>query len=187
MASAACDVVAPTEAASGGADNPRAAMRDVLTSQAGLDGRTADDVERGAFNWALEYSTARGIVRNWKNSKFRCVYLAKCRSLVANLLSAAYVGNSRLVTRLRENEFQPHDLAYMKPENVFPEVWKTVIDLKQMRDQFSEKPEAMTDQFRCGRCKKRECVYQELQLRSSDEPMSLFITCLNCGNRWRMG
>ena len=45
--------------------------------------------------------------------------------------------------------------------------------------------EAMTDQFKCGRCKSRKCIYYELQTRSADEGMTIFITCLNCGNRWR--
>lgn len=148
----------------------------------------AAQVERGIFNWSVEYARTHGMVRNWVSGKFCSLYLSKLRSMAANLAGdASYVGNTRLVTRLREGEFRPHELAGMKPENVFPEVWKKYLDMKLMRDQFSEKPEAMTDQFRCGRCKKRECVYQELQLRSSDEPMSLFITCLNCGHRWRLG
>lgn len=144
-------------------------------------------IENGVYNWTIDYSSSKGIVKNWKNPKFRMLYMAKSRSVIANLQPSAYVGNSRLLSRLLEKEFTPKDLAYMKPENVFPEAWKQVLDVKLMRDQYSEKPEAMTDQYKCGRCKKRECVYQELQLRSSDEPMSLFITCLNCGNRWRFG
>jgi DNA-directed RNA polymerase subunit M/transcription elongation factor TFIIS len=168
-------------------DDPRKAMQGFIMNRANLPQAAAIDLEKGVYNWAVEYSKAKGVVRNWKNNKFRVVYLAKLRSVMANVSSDSYVGNVRLGARMLEGEFQPRDIAFMKPENVFPEVWKTVIDLKLMRDQFSEKPEAMTDQFRCGRCKKRECVYQELQLRSSDEPMSLFITCLNCGNRWRMG
>lgn len=147
----------------------------------------SEDVERGIFNWTLDFCGQRGVIKNWDHSRFRSVYLAKARAILANIEPTAYVGNTRLCTRLTEKEFLPHEMAYMKPENVYPEVWKEVLDIKLMREQFSEKPEAMTDQFRCGRCKKRECVYQELQLRSSDEPMSLFITCLNCGHRWRMG
>lgn len=168
--------------------SPRTQARSMLCAELGEEhSGMAADLERGVYNWTLEYCTSRGIVRNWKNPKFATIYRSKFRSVLANLQPASYVGNSRLHTRLTEREFLPRDLPFMKPENVFPEVWKHVIDVKLMRDQFSEKPEAMTDQFRCGRCKKRECVYQELQLRSSDEPMSLFITCLNCGNRWRMG
>ena len=146
-----------------------------------------DSLERGIYNWTIDYCSTKGIVKNWKNPKFKSLYMAKTRSVLANLMPETYVGNHRLLARLLEGEFAPKDLAYMRPENVCPEVWKHVLDIKLMRDQYSEKPEAMTDQYRCGRCKKRECVYQELQLRSSDEPMSLFITCLNCGNRWRLG
>jgi DNA-directed RNA polymerase subunit M/transcription elongation factor TFIIS len=44
-----------------------------------------------------------------------------------------------------------------------------------------------TDQFKCRRCGKRECTYYELQTRSADEPMTCFISCLNCGKEWRQG
>ena len=42
-----------------------------------------------------------------------------------------------------------------------------------------------TDQFLCTRCFKRECTYYEMQTRSADEPMTIFINCLNCGQNWR--
>jgi transcription elongation factor S-II len=60
--------------------------------------------------------------------------------------------------------------------------------MKRDMNVFEEKPKAMTHEFKCGKCKnkKRECVYQELQVRSADEPMTLFITCLNCGHKWKM-
>ena len=74
-------------------------------------------------------------------------------------------------------------------KNVYPEVWKDIIDNKMKKEQhiYEEKPAAMTTLFKCGKCKKRECMFQELQLRSCDEPMTLFITCINCGHRFRIG
>jgi DNA-directed RNA polymerase subunit M/transcription elongation factor TFIIS len=50
------------------------------------------------------------------------------------------------------------------------------------RDEYihNAKPAAMTNQFKCGRCKKNECSHHELQLRSCDEPATQFITCINC-------
>lgn len=45
--------------------------------------------------------------------------------------------------------------------------------------------EAETDQFRCGRCHQRKTKYYQLQTRSADEPMTTFVTCINCGNRWK--
>ncbi len=44
---------------------------------------------------------------------------------------------------------------------------------------------AMTDEFKCKRCKSRKTTYYEMQTRSADEPMTIFITCLTCGNRWK--
>ncbi|KAK9053586.1 hypothetical protein SSX86_024660 [Deinandra increscens subsp. villosa] len=46
-------------------------------------------------------------------------------------------------------------------------------------------PKATTDQFKCGRCGKRQCTYYQLQTRSADEPMTTFVTCVNCDNHWK--
>jgi len=47
------------------------------------------------------------------------------------------------------------------------------------------KDEETTDQFQCGRCKQRKTKYFQMQTRSADEPMTTFVTCVNCGNRWK--
>ena len=40
-------------------------------------------------------------------------------------------------------------------------------------------------EFTCKKCKQSKTSYTALQTRSSDEPMTLFVRCLTCGNRWR--
>lgn len=149
----------------------------------------ATDLERGIFNWSLQTASDHKIPRNWKNTSFTTLYLDKTRSIYANMKSTSYLENTRLIARMRDGEFVPHEIPFMRPDNLFPERWKEILDEKLRRDEvvFQEKPAAMTNQFKCGRCKKNECIYQELQLRSCDEPVTLFVTCLNCGNRWRMG
>ena len=44
----------------------------------------------------------------------------------------------------------------------------------------------LTDMFRCGKCKERKCTYYQMQTRSADEPMTVFVRCTVCGNRWKM-
>ena len=39
--------------------------------------------------------------------------------------------------------------------------------------------------FRCGKCKSNRTTYYQMQTRSADEPMTIFIRCLNCGKDWR--
>ena len=55
-----------------------------------------------------------------------------------------------------------------------------------MEKTSKEENQEGTDMFRCGKCKKRNCTYYQMQTRSADEPMTSFITCLSCSNRWKM-
>ncbi|PWA98769.1 Transcription elongation factor S-II, central domain-containing protein [Artemisia annua] len=88
-------------------------------------------------------------------------------------------------------------LGHVKPERIVEltpgEMASTE---RQMRDaKIKEKalfecerggpPKATTDQFRCGRCGQRKCTYYQLQTRSADEPMTTFVTCVNCDNHWK--
>lgn len=45
--------------------------------------------------------------------------------------------------------------------------------------------QAETEAFQCGRCKQRKCRYRQAQTRSADEPMTTFVTCTICNNRWK--
>lgn len=155
----------------------------------GLGELQARDMEIGILNWCLTRADERRVARSWRNPRFVALYLSKARSVAANLISTSYVGNDRLVRRLNDAEFPPHQVAYMTSDHVFPERWQSVVETKVRRDEYvsTAKPTAMTDQFLCGRCKKRECSFMELQTRSCDEPASIFVQCLSCGLRWRMG
>ncbi|NXE14007.1 TCEA3 protein, partial [Lophotis ruficrista] len=44
----------------------------------------------------------------------------------------------------------------------------------------------VTDLFQCGKCKKKNCTYNQVQTRSADEPMTTFVLCNECGNRWKV-
>merc|ERR1711937_777842 len=50
--------------------------------------------------------------------------------------------------------------------------------------QMSVNQGTATDMFTCGKCKSKKCTYTQLQTRSIDEPMTTFVFCMNCGNRW---
>ena len=148
-----------------------------------------EDAEVGVFNWVLTQADQKKIPRKWNNPLFKSLYVSKAKSVACNLDNNCYVNNSRLEKRLNDNEFLPHNIASMTPDYVFPERWREVIETKIRRDEYitNARPPSMTDQYKCSRCKRRECSYMELQMRSCDEPMSLFIQCLSCGHHWRMG
>jgi DNA-directed RNA polymerase subunit M/transcription elongation factor TFIIS len=155
----------------------------------GLSEEYAKDMEIGIYNWSLEKAHECSIPKMWSNKIFTNIYTNKSRAILTNLDKDSYVGNLRLIQRVIDKEFKPHEVPYMDMTSIFPERWKDILDmrLKQEENFYKSKQVAKTDMFKCGKCKKRECSYYELQIRSADESSTIFVTCLNCGNRWRIG
>lgn len=145
------------------------------------------DLERGIFNAALKEATGRGVRRHWENPEFVEIYKTVARRTVANLDPAAYVGNPRLLERLREGEFAAHDVPFMTARELYPEHWQTLAEeqLKRETTMLEGSAEEGSDMFKCNRCGKSRTKYWEMQTRSADEPMTIFIRCLNCGKQWR--
>ena len=43
----------------------------------------------------------------------------------------------------------------------------------------------LDSEFKCRKCKSNNCSHYQMQTRSADEPMTTFVNCMDCGNRWR--
>jgi len=94
---------------------------------------------------------------------------------------------------LRENVLcgviSPERLAVMKSEEMASD------DVKKQREAFikegidasrlAQVEGTKTSDLKCGKCGKRNCTYNQLQTRSADEPMTTFVMCNECGNRWK--
>ena len=75
----------------------------------------------------------------------------------------------------------------MTHQEMNPKIWEVLINKKMKRKQnlCEINMNAATDEFKCYKCKQRKTTYNQLQTRSADEPMTTFVTCLNCGKRWK--
>jgi DNA-directed RNA polymerase subunit M/transcription elongation factor TFIIS len=168
--------------------NPREKTKKVIAARCGfLSAAEQVDFERGIYNHSLEEAGKKGIRRVWENPEFAAVYDIESRRCVANLDPSSYVANPRLLTRLKDGEFLPHDIPSMTYAELFPEKWAEAMEiaLKREAKMLTVDKSMATDMFKCTRCGKRECTYYEMQTRSADEPMTQFIRCLNCGKQWR--
>jgi DNA-directed RNA polymerase subunit M/transcription elongation factor TFIIS len=146
-------------------------------------------LEKSIFEAAYQYSQKHYIVRSWKSIAFVEMYKQIFRSVINNIHPQSPVKNRRLLTRVLEGEFELSSIPFMSSYEMFPEKWFELKDRLIQREKkiLEGNKSRATDQFKCRRCNKRECTYYELQTRSADEPMTIFITCLNCGKEWRQG
>ena len=166
----------------------RPAVRSFISKRCSpLSAKEQVDLERGIFNATLKDAGTRHVHRVWENPEFASLYKITAQRVVSNLDSASYIQNVRLLARLRDGEFAPHDIAFMTYSDLYPESWASLQEMAVKREakMLEVDKSAATDMFRCSRCGKRECTYYEMQTRSADEPMTQFIRCLNCGKQWR--
>jgi transcription elongation factor S-II len=141
----------------------------------------AINLEKGIFNYAIKEANIQKIVKKWENPSFVQIYIDHLRSIYINLK------NESIIQQLHSGEIKPQSLAFMTHQEMKPERWKELIENKQKRDhsKFNTNIQASTDLFTCRKCKSKNCTYYELQTRSADEPMSLFVQCIDCGKNWR--
>lgn len=124
------------------------------------------------------------IFSEFKNTDMR--YKNRVRSRIANLKDPK---NPTLRTNFRIGALSAARLATMTAEEMAND------EVKQLRERFTKEAindaqlataqGTKTDMLKCGKCKKRNCTYNQLQTRSSDEPMTTFVLCNECGNRWK--
>ncbi len=145
------------------------------------------NIEKSIYNYSIQLASKKGIKRKWTNKVFKNLYVSKIRSIYSNLKEDSYIQNKEFKNRILTGEINPNEIAEVSIYDIFPNVWKDLIDEKIKKDKlkYELKPEAMTDVFKCRKCGSRSCSYYEVQTRSADEPMTQFINCLDCGNRWR--
>ena len=145
------------------------------------------DLERGVYNASLIDATKHMIPLTWDHEMFQWTYKMIAKRTISNFHPGSYVGNKSLIERWKDGEFTLEAIGHWGPYDLNPANWKDLKDQQFRRDKrVLEGNLAMaTDRFRCSQCKKKMCTYYELQTRSADEPMTIFVNCLNCGKRWK--
>lgn len=110
---------------------------------------------------------------DWDTNGFREMYrsramgLFRCRALADTMSPEEFVNTT---------EVDRH-----------PERWSDHLKMVAERDKalYSRKTTANIQMY-CSGCKRKtNCDYYQQQTRSADEPMTTFVTCLECDKRWK--
>ncbi|ORY91286.1 transcription elongation factor S-II [Syncephalastrum racemosum] len=113
-------------------------------------------------------------------------YKGKVRSLALNLKSKS---NPGLRESIASGELPVTKLCKMSVEDMASEESKArdrkLAEEALFKARGAGSAQAETDMFICGKCKGRRCTYFQMQTRSADEPMTTFVTCVNCNNHWK--
>tara|TARA_Y100000816_G_C25915813_1_gene477607 strand:- start:129 stop:653 length:525 start_codon:yes stop_codon:yes gene_type:complete len=143
--------------------------------------------EYSIFNFAILEAKKKKVIRKWENKNFCMLYTDRFKSIYTNLNKNSYLQNKKFIMKMKTKNLSVDELVQLTHRDMNPKIWKKLIQDKIKRDENFDKIDmsASTDEFKCFKCFKRNCTYYELQTRSADEPMTTFVTCLECGNRWK--
>ncbi|XP_050987086.1 transcription elongation factor A protein 3 isoform X5 [Labeo rohita] len=113
-------------------------------------------------------------------------YKNRVRSRISNLKDPK---NPNLRKNVLAGAIELSRIAIMSAEEMASDELKqlrNVLTQEAIREhQMAKTGGTTTDLLQCGKCKKKNCTYNQVQTRSADEPMTTFVLCNECGNRWK--
>jgi DNA-directed RNA polymerase subunit M/transcription elongation factor TFIIS len=139
------------------------------------------NIEKGVYNYAIKEANSKKIIKKWNNPYFSQIYVDRLRTLYVNLK------NPDLLQQVLNKSITPQTLVFMTHQEMKPERWSDLIEQKIKRDasKYATNVQASTDMFTCKKCKGKRTTFYELQTRSADEPATIFVTCLDCGQNMK--
>ncbi|NXW07143.1 TCEA3 protein, partial [Fregetta grallaria] len=127
----------------------------------------------GSICWGTHTTDMK--YRNRVRSRISNLKDPKNPSLRRNVLCGAILPS--LIARMTAEEMASDELKELR----------NAMTQEAIREhQMAKTGGTVTDLFQCGKCKKKNCTYNQVQTRSADEPMTTFVLCNECGNRWKV-
>ncbi|XP_032792213.2 transcription elongation factor S-II isoform X3 [Daphnia magna] len=162
-------------------DSVRLKCREMLCAAIKGDGVAVDG---GGDPEYLAQMLEECIFKEFKNTDMK--YKNRVRSRVSNLKDTR---NPNLRLNFLCGQVSPARLSNMTSEEMASD------EMKNIRQKFTKESindaqlatvqGTQTDLLKCGKCGQRNCTYNQVQTRSADEPMTTFVLCNACGNRWK--
>jgi len=110
------------------------------------------------------------------------IYNDKMYELLSNLDSTNKIYNKKLVSDIKSNKNEfVENIPYLLSHELNKEVWDPVVKKLKLKE-HKKYNIAATDAYKCGKCGEKQCKVTQMQTRSADEPMTVFVTCLVCGH-----
>ena len=144
-----------------------------------------DLMEKSIYNATIKEAKIKFVERSWDSFQFKYLYKKNYLRVCSN---TSYNSNGKsVVDKIKYGIWEPGKIVNMTSQELYPDIWEDLIlKNKKKMDMLSiENKGQGTAMFKCGKCKERNCTYYQMQTRSADEPMTTFVTCLSCSNRWK--
>ena len=164
--------------------NTACPVRDVAKSryvEIGLSEEHADALEKALLARCIRECIRQSIEVAWTNPAFWEHYRGRCIQFYENLRTTDWP------SKIAGGQITLEAFAELSAIDLNPKRWKARIEAQIEKDKhlYTHSGTASIYLY-CSGCKKKtKCDYYQLQTRSADEPMTTFVTCLECDRHWK--
>jgi len=161
------------------------------------------NIEKSIQNCTFRQFKESGQVASWENrtfvSTYKCLAVGMLQSfrrskgvhvelkVVGDKVELQY--ESQLAYRYRagliHKDIMKNPPDVIEPEGHYAATRMKLKNKEAAMEQNKAKEDDYEGQFKCGKCKSKKTDYYQMQTRSADEPMTTYVTCMACGNRWK--
>lgn len=137
-------------------------------------------IEQSLFEFSATESKTKE--NHWDTPAFIREYATNARKIIYNLT----IGGNRenLLKSIDSGHINPEEIVQMDHRELYPELWSKYF--KKVENAPDEVAPDHKGMIKCRKCKSWRTSFYSFQVKSADEPTSLYFTCYDCGNRWRM-
>ena len=145
------------------------------------------NLEKHTWNWAYLRSIEKGDTPASNNINHVQRYKHKFLSMMYNLKNSP-----TLKERILTGDIKTSAVVNLSPQGLWPDgpcakMAETIADAEMKKQHAAN---YMHDKdykglFRCGKCRGYKTTFYQMQTRSADEPMTVFVTCHTCNIRWK--
>lgn len=165
----------------------------------------ARNIERSIYNYAVQKTrevsrTSDNTMKNpekartieyrksqtstWECRGFKERYKHKMLHLLASFKRGGVV-ESLKDGKLKIRELANYSADILEPEGLYSQMAFQLKTKEMAMESARASEEDYEGLFKCGKCKSTKTTYYQMQTRSADEPMTTFVTCIGCGNKWK--
>jgi DNA-directed RNA polymerase subunit M/transcription elongation factor TFIIS len=140
-------------------------------------------LEEAILHVVCEQAIKENIEVDWNNRVFWNMY----RSRAISFYEYCRRSDNEYLVKLKNSELTFRQFAEMSAVDLCPSRWKDCIEkIIESEKKLYSKNESAAMFMWCSSCKKKtKCDYYQMQTRSADEPMTTFVTCLECDRKWK--
>jgi DNA-directed RNA polymerase subunit M/transcription elongation factor TFIIS len=137
------------------------------------------ELESCIYNYTKKYMNSKDVPDQWREQ----TYNTKLSQLQFNLNQK---NSPMLLVHILSGEIKISYLPYAKADELNTVLWEP-INKKREYIEYKKNNMATTTAYKCRKCGERKCTDHQMQSRSADEPMTIFVECQNCFHHFRIG